>query len=210
MSHFTVPRRVERILASLGASAELRQDVLGDLQEEFAIRAAWDGPATARRWYYRESLRVAPHLLRDWWGQLGWRDVFRLTEVIVWSAIAVTVLQTLEGAFVIKLANLLGVMPQRVLALSFDLTGPQIMLAWNALFALATGYFAASIGPRARMPSALTTATFWALFFLVAWFRSPGLFPLWFNVVSLITCFSGIALGGMLRASRGEEPEMVA
>src|SRR4051812_19420494 len=98
MTQFIVPRRVERILASLGASAELRQDVLGDLQEEFAIRAAWDGSAAARRWYYRESLRVAPHLLRDWCGRLGCRDLFRLTGVILWSAIVVVTIQTVGGA----------------------------------------------------------------------------------------------------------------
>jgi hypothetical protein len=204
MSHTTVPRRVERILASLGASPELRQDVLGDLHEELAIRTAVDGPGAARRWYYRESLRVAPHLLRDWWGQLGWRDVVRLTEVILWSSIAIGVLQSIEGVLVMKLADLLGVGPQRVLAFGFGLSGLQIMLVWNAIIALATGYFVASIGSRARIPSALATGTFWAMFVLIAWFRYPGLFPTWFNVVNLTACFFAIALGGVLRASRGE------
>ena len=210
MSHLTVPRRVERILASLGASAEFRQDVLGDLQEEFAIRAAWDGPRVARRWYYRESLRVAPHLLRDWWGRLGLTDIVRLTEGIVWSAIAVVALQSLQTAFVMKVADLLGVPPRRVLSFGFDLSAPQIILVWNTFTAIATGYFAASMSHRARVPGALTTATFWAAFVSVAWFLNSGMFPTWFSITSLLLCFSSIALGGVLRASRGEKSDRVA
>lgn len=210
MSHFNVPRRVERILASLGASDDLRQDVLGDLREEFAIRAQWDGSAAARRWYYRESLRVAPHLLRDWWNRLGWRDVFRLTVVIVWSAIAIVALQRLERAFVGKLAGWLGVPMQRVLAFGFDLSEDQIILLWNAFIALATGYFAASLSPRTRVPNALATATFWVVFISMAWLRYPNRFPIWFNVMNLSACFFGIALGGLLRAVRSERLNMVA
>jgi hypothetical protein len=202
MSQLTVPRRVERILASLGASPELRQDILGDLQEEFAIRAAWDGPSTARRWYYRESLRVAPHLLRDWWGGLGWRDVFGMIEVLVWCAIGLGAVQSLAGAFVAKLADVLGVTPLQLL-------GPresrlQALLAANAAASLAIGYFSASMTPRARIPSALTTASFWASFMSIAWFNYPGMAPTWFSALNLITVFSCITLGGVFRGSRDD------
>jgi hypothetical protein len=205
MSHSALPRRVERVLESLGADEGFCDDVLGDLAEEFAVRAAWDGGRMARRWYYRESLRVAPHLLRSWWRRLGWRDVFRLTEGIVWSAIAIVAMQSVAGAFALKLADVFGIAPLRLMEVVARL---QTLLFGNALMSLATGYFAASLARRARVPSALTVATFWAAFMSFAWFRYPGMAPAWFNGINLIVCFSGIAFGGVLRASR--EPDMVA
>lgn len=75
MSDLAPPRSAERALEALGADPDFCEAVIGDLAEEFAIRAAWDGPVVARRWYFRESLRVAPHLLRNWWGCLQRRDI---------------------------------------------------------------------------------------------------------------------------------------
>ncbi len=53
----------ERLLQSLGAEHEFAEAVLGDLREEYALRASRDGVGAARRWYVREALRSAPHLL---------------------------------------------------------------------------------------------------------------------------------------------------
>lgn len=72
-----VPRAAERLLEGLGADAEYREALLGDLAEEYATRLAYDGPGAARRWYRREALRVAPHLLRDWTRRLRWRGAAR-------------------------------------------------------------------------------------------------------------------------------------
>ena len=41
------PRVAEAVLESLGAQPEFRDDVLGDLAEELAIRAGWDGERAA-------------------------------------------------------------------------------------------------------------------------------------------------------------------
>ena len=44
MSDRSLPRWAEKILESLGADPDFRDDVLGDLAEEHALRVHWDGP----------------------------------------------------------------------------------------------------------------------------------------------------------------------
>jgi putative ABC transport system permease protein len=52
-----MPPRLAAGLAVWRVANEDREFVLGDLQEEFADRVARDGPAHARRWYWREAIR---------------------------------------------------------------------------------------------------------------------------------------------------------
>jgi hypothetical protein len=56
--------KADSLLASLGADPGFAEDVLGDLAEEYTLRAARDGALAARCWYLREALRSAPHLVR--------------------------------------------------------------------------------------------------------------------------------------------------
>ncbi len=55
----------ERLLIVLGADPEFVAAVLGDLAEEYAIRAGRDGRLVARLWYAREAMRSAPHVVRS-------------------------------------------------------------------------------------------------------------------------------------------------
>ena len=86
------------MLEALGADLAFHEDIVGDLAEEYALRVEWDGRVAARRWYYRESVRVAPYLLRDWLRGLGWRDVASLITVILWSSLSVATLESLLQA----------------------------------------------------------------------------------------------------------------
>ncbi|HEU4642898.1 MAG TPA: hypothetical protein VFS44_10635 [Gemmatimonadaceae bacterium] len=53
----------ENLLRALGADPSFVEAVLGDLAEEYALRAARDGGAAARWWYACETLRSAPHFV---------------------------------------------------------------------------------------------------------------------------------------------------
>jgi predicted permease len=52
-----LPPRLAAWLAVCRVAHEDREFALGDLQEEFAERVARDGPARARRWYWRQAVR---------------------------------------------------------------------------------------------------------------------------------------------------------
>ncbi|HEU4565169.1 MAG TPA: permease prefix domain 2-containing transporter [Gemmatimonadaceae bacterium] len=55
----------EALLRAIGAEPAFAEAVLGDLAEEYALRASRDGEAAARWWYAREALRSTPHLIRS-------------------------------------------------------------------------------------------------------------------------------------------------
>ncbi len=59
------PPLPERVLLRLGVDPDFTDAVLGDLAEEYALRALRDGAGTARWWYSREVIRSAPHFLRS-------------------------------------------------------------------------------------------------------------------------------------------------
>jgi hypothetical protein len=53
----------ERALLALGGDPAFVSDLLGDLSEEYAYRAAHDGVYAAGLWYVREVVRSTPHLV---------------------------------------------------------------------------------------------------------------------------------------------------
>jgi hypothetical protein len=104
------PRFAETVLTSLGATAEYRDAVVGDLAEELAWRAQLDGPAAARRWYYREAVRSIPHLLGNGARSMRWAGVRRVTGIAV-SAWAISTI-TLGVAFVTVLSTIARFWPE--------------------------------------------------------------------------------------------------
>jgi hypothetical protein len=99
------PRKAELLLEALGARSDFRDALLGDLAEEHAVRAERDGAAAARRWYYREAIRAAPYLLRDWSRHLRARDVAHLAGIALTSLVFVEVLGALVGVVVVALLD---------------------------------------------------------------------------------------------------------
>lgn len=55
--------RTDRALLALGSDPAFIADLLGDLSEEYAYRAARDGICAAKWWYVREMVRSTPHLV---------------------------------------------------------------------------------------------------------------------------------------------------
>jgi hypothetical protein len=68
---------------------------LGDLSEEFESRIETQGVAAAQRWYLREALRSAPHLVFDWWHHLDRRGAISVSVAAVGSLAAVFALENL-------------------------------------------------------------------------------------------------------------------
>jgi hypothetical protein len=79
----------ERLLLALGIDPALVEAVLGDLAEEYEMRATRDGPHEASRWYAREILRSAPHLALNAARRL---DTRRRLLVLVGLAVAAAAL----------------------------------------------------------------------------------------------------------------------
>jgi hypothetical protein len=201
MSVPNVPRLAESLLASLGADTEFRDAVLGDLAEEFQIREDWDGHAAATRWYYHESLRVAPHLLRNWVDNLRRSELVDLGRAVGVSSLAVIALETCLIFLVQAAWNVLGQGDSEL-----RLWGaPFTILGWTLCDALFGGYIAARVSRAAPLPSAITLGLLWGFviglnnFALIS--ATPGAVPMWFRVVNLLALVAGMIAGGALRVA---------
>ena len=206
MTNLPAPRRAERLLESLGADTEFSDDVIGDLAEEFEIRAMADGVGAARRWYYRESLRVAPYLVRDWWRGLRANDIGRLAATICFSGAALMAFDvaTRLAWFTVDpgLVSLWKALHAR--GDGWVLVFPAIMLLWTVVDGMVGGYVAARVGRRAPLASALALAVVSAVIMVVEDVLSPSSWiVLPFRVLNVMAIVGGVLAGGMLSASRG-------
>lgn len=186
-----VPRRAEQLLEALGADTDFREAVLGDLAEEYDLRASWDGPAVARGWYYRECLRVAPYLLRDWVRNLRWYKVGHIAVVVLGTSVFATVLEVVLRVLMVAT----DAAPYRLMiqsGIGFLLI-PAFNLAWTMVNGVTGGYVAAWLGRRAPLPSALLMGTLGAGMLL-----STGA-PFWFKALNAATFFTGMLAGGVAR-----------
>jgi hypothetical protein len=60
--HFAQPPRIAVWLLNLFALDKEAESILGDLLEEFSLLASQSGVASARRWYWRQTMRTVPQL----------------------------------------------------------------------------------------------------------------------------------------------------
>ena len=60
--HFVQPPRIAVWLLNLFALGEEAESIQGDLLEEFSLLASKSGVASARRWYWRQTMKTVPQL----------------------------------------------------------------------------------------------------------------------------------------------------
>jgi hypothetical protein len=194
------PRVAEAVLESLGAQPEFRDDVLGDLAEELAIRAGWDGERAARRWYYREAIRVAPALLRNWAGTLRVRDVARLLGVALTSHVFVGVITLIFLAVARTTAG-----PENVFSALRWLARREALpfavnLAFGSLVGIGTGYLAGWLHRPAPVVAGLALGALWSVLGLMV-FGVLTDAPAWYVFAMPFVTIAATTTGGALRAS---------
>jgi hypothetical protein len=87
------PLLAEAVVAGMVRDRDLQDEIIGDLTEEWTDRATMDGPRIANAWYWRQTLRTTPHLLRLWWRQCRW---YALIGAFV-AAIAIRLVVSVVG-----------------------------------------------------------------------------------------------------------------
>jgi hypothetical protein len=152
--------RVEALLHALGADAPYRDAILGDLAEEFAIRVEEQGADEARRWYRRQAVRTAPHLLHQWALRLSAFDVTQLVAFTFIYLFAGTLIRfAMQTAVVLSF----GVRPDNVYVIGYawrDLVmagAPHVALGYLACAAafVLVGYVLCRLEPRAPLATAV-------------------------------------------------------
>jgi hypothetical protein len=196
------PRVAELLLESLGAQTDFRDSLLGDLAEEFALRVERDGIGAARRWYYRESIRATPHLLRDWARALRPRDLSHLAGVVLSSYVFLVMLAGFLAAVVRSAMVALGVpLDLLLLRAGHPVLLHAIGLPLGAVGAVMGGYIAAWLHDRAPLVSALALGVVWSCVDLSV-LTIVGGTPARYQFAVPVVVVVGTATGGALRVCR--------
>ncbi|MGH7669805.1 MAG: hypothetical protein ACRENQ_09970 [Gemmatimonadaceae bacterium] len=188
------PRLFKQVVGAFCPSGAVADDVLGDMNQEFAQRVEAHGPAAARRWYRAEATRTLPHLVVRYVTTLHMRDLLYLAGV---AAVALAT-STLLGS--ISLVPLFDWLRRSHRALAVALSP-----ATGVLFAATAGYTAALLGRRAPFQSALALGLAWASGSLAVGLALNDVLslaplePEWKLMISPAMILLGTACGGLFR-----------
>jgi len=199
------PRRVELLLEALGVPTPFRELLLGDLAEEFALRADRDGLGAARRWYYRESIRATPYLLRSWIRRVRARDLTHLGGVVLSSYVFLAMLGGFLAATVLSVVVAFGLAPDLRLLRPGDPLLLAIGLPLGVAGAMTGGYIAAWLHHRAPLVGALALGVVWSCVDLSVLAIATSA-PLWYWLAVPIVVLVGTATGGALRVCTSRSP----
>jgi hypothetical protein len=189
-----VPRFPERVLSALGASKYFRDDVLGDLAEEFAIRAEFDLRA-ARRWYYREAWRAAPYFVRNAVRSLRRREVLGVGSAILVALTGATIFRDLFFRVAEPIVSVLDLPPNFLLSWFM---APVFVLV-NAITPTAGGYVAAWAHKKAPLLTAVTLGIVWSAIDVAVIASAPAEFPALYRYGAPFMALVFSTVGGLLR-----------
>lgn len=200
------PRKTESLLEALGADADFREAMLGDLAEEFAERVDRDGVFAARRWYYREAMRAAPHFLRNWLRGVHPRDLTHLLGIVMASWVTTMMIVGLFNAIVWTILSASRV-SWSVHPASRDPVFYTIALGLALLVGALGGYVAAWFHGKAPLIGALAVGVVWSRVNVAAGLIATGLvathaIPLWYRIAAPLLLIISTMTGGVLRVWR--------
>lgn len=197
------PRIAEALLRSLGARADFCEPLLGDLAEGFAMRVDRDSADSARRWYWRETIRAVPHLLADWRRSLRAEDVRHLAGVVFTSYVFTAMLVFLGVALATGAADALG---STIRAPAYPFSRVVLIALWLPVAISSTvlgGYIAAWLDRRAPLASAIALGLVWsAISLTVGGITHGNEVPVWYWMFAAALQVLGPAVGGVLCVRR--------
>jgi len=125
------PLAAEMLIAGLIRDQDVQELVLGDFAEEWHDRAAFDGRSVADRWYWRETVRTTPHLVRLWWRESPWHRIAGVACIAILARIITVLLGNAGVVLLIVLARSTGmsvgpVAGSGMFALGYGITGALI------------------------------------------------------------------------------------
>jgi hypothetical protein len=197
MSRVTPPRIGQIVLESFGASPEFRDPIIGDLAQEYAGRVEQSGIAAARWWYYREVLRTAPHMGRNWWSTVRGAEIRHVLAVLAYTCVLM-----LLAEFVVLMLAFFALSP---LGLADNSNaGPGLLLPMLVVLSpIFAGFTAASLYRKAPLVAAATLGITISALVLSLLFVSPdGLTSM--RLASALLAPVGALYGGLIRERSGD------
>lgn len=197
----TTPSRfIESVLEALGAESRIRDSVLGDLAEEFASRVERDGIDRARRWYRREAMRAAPHLLRSGWRSVRQRGLGHMLGIAVTAFTGTLIVEWVVFGITFGVLRALGVWRAPLRLYAGNPAWQVSMVALGVMCATLTGYVAAWLDRDAPLLTALALGIVWSTLEGIGMAVAGGVLPEWYRLVVPLAILSGTVPGAVLRA----------
>lgn len=192
-----IPNGVHRIISAIAGSPEVRDAMLGDLDEEYQVRAERNGIGAANRWCWREAVRSLFGALRHSVPNLS-ATFTSVLPAMLWGSVI---------AFLASVALSAVTYPVTLYA-PFDkaviLTGLSIVVRFTT--AIMGGYEAARVGTKAPLWSAVAAGLFpTAVLFSIA---ALTVIPSQVGVMVLVSTVANIVLvpaslaGGILQQAQ--------
>jgi hypothetical protein len=203
------PRLPQLLLSALGARPEFRDAMLGDMAEEYYMRAELQGEHAAHAWYIDEALRATPHLMRDGLKNLGFGGIAHVIGAGLKAYAPIVAINAIFAGDPTVFTAIMVFPLVKLLARSITTPNAATTLVVGSAVSVLGGYFAARFGRRAPLLSSAALGVFWTAInsaaLLVMMERMPQFgVPAWYNVLGPAIILAGTALGGILRITRAE------
>jgi hypothetical protein len=196
------PRIVESMLEALGAESRIRDGVLGDLAEEFASRVERDGIGAARRWYRREAVRAAPHLLYSGWRGVRRRGLGRTFGIMFTAFTGTLIVEQVIFGMLFGVLRAAGIWHTPLRLAAVNPVWQLSMVALGTMCATLTGYVAAWLDRDAQLFTALFLGAVWSLLEAAGLAIAGGSLPEWYRLVVPLAILCGTAGGAVLRVNQ--------
>ena len=192
------PRFIERLLEALGAEPRFRENVLGDLAEEFASRAEQNGVADARRWYRAEAARALPHLVCSGWHRARRRGLGRLVGIFLTAYTGLVIIELVLAGIVFGALRTFGILPSNLRIVVTNPVWLEASLVVGVLSATLGGYLAAYLESEAPLFTAVAFGVAWSSL-EAAGLAITGHLPIWYRLAVQVVILAGTTLGGIVR-----------
>lgn len=184
-----IPRLAERALERLIVDDRVRDDVLGDLAEDFTAVAVTEGPGAARRWYWRQAARTAPSLVRA--AIPRGLDGLRLLAAVTGGYLAMASLVMLADQLIALLQRAGALSPTETAA---ALTSLPLSFGCGVMGGFAAGRLASRMVGRAALSLGVVSFAI-GVALLASW---PAGVPSWYPIALLVIVVPATVLGGRL------------
>jgi len=151
-----IPDGVNRIVSAIAPTPEMREAMLGDLDEEYRMRVERDGLDAARRWCWREAIRSFFGSLRHTVPNLS-ETVTSVLPAMLWGSL-IAFLAALVVTIVTWPLTLFGPFDKMAV-------GTALSIVARFVTSIMGGYEAARVGTKAPLWSAVASGLFPAALF---------------------------------------------
>jgi hypothetical protein len=194
------PPRIAVWLLNLCAGSDAADAIVGDLLEEYFLEAARCSPASATAWFWRQTLKVIPHLLATGFREAPWSTACALLAGLLLMRLAFP----LPGALIVAILSRYRVCDSHFSFCMFWIHDGMLMgtIILDGIVGVILGF----ASKRREMTVTATLASFHILWniggVLLAMIAIPRYWPTWTVLHAVALSIAVLSGGALVRICR--------